>query len=68
MFSNLGIVTEKISETELKVLSIKENKEIIVEASKEYVSSIAAELNDEDGETIVIEFNLETKKVNENIE
>ena len=68
MFSNLGVVTKKISETELKVLSIKENKEIIVEASKEYISSIAAELNDEDGETIVIEFNLETKKVNENIE
>lgn len=67
MFRNLGIVTERISDTELKVLSINKNKEIIVQASKEYISSIAAELNDEDGEAIVIEFDLETKVVNENI-
>ena len=46
MFSNLGIVREAISDTELKVLSIGEGKEIIVQASKDYVSSIKAELND----------------------
>jgi len=67
MFSNLGIVREAISDTELKVLSIGEGKEIIVQASKDYVSSIKAELNDEDGEAIVVEYDLETKVVNENI-
>ena len=67
MFSNLGIVREAISDTELKVLSIGEGKEIIVQASKDYVSSIKAELNDEDGEEIVVEYDLETKVVNENI-
>ena len=68
MFSNLGIVRESISDTELKVLSIGEAKEIIVQASKDYVSSIRAELNDEDGETMIVEYDLETKVVNENIE
>ena len=67
MFSNLGIVREAISDTELKVLSIGEGKEIIVQASKDYVSSIKAELNDEDGEAIVVEYDLETKVVNEYI-
>lgn len=67
MFSNLGIVREAISDTELKVLSIGEGKEIIVQASKDYVSSIKAELNDEDGEAIVVEYDLKTKVVNENI-
>lgn len=67
MFSNLGIVREAISDTELKVLSIGKGKEIIVQASKDYVSSIKAELNDEDGEAIVVEYDLETKVVNENI-
>lgn len=67
MFSNLGIVREAISDTELKVLSIGEGKEIIVQASKDYVSSIKAELNDEDGETIVVEYDLKTKIVNEDI-
>lgn len=67
MFSNLGIVKKVISDTELKVLSIGEGKEIIVQASKEYVASIKAELNDEDGETMVVEYDLETKIVNENI-
>lgn len=67
MFSNLGIVREIISDTELKVLSIGEGKEIIVQASRDYVSSINAELNDENGETIVVEYDLKTKIVNENI-
>ena len=67
MFSNLGIVREAISDTELKVLSIGEGKEIIVQASKDYVSSIKAEFNDEDGETVVVEYDLKTKIVNENI-
>ena len=68
MFENLGIVKEAISATELKVLSIGEGKEIIVQASKDYISSIKAELNDEEGETILIEYDLKTKIVNENIE
>lgn len=67
MFSNLGIVREVISDTELKVLSIGEGKEIIVQASRDYVSSINAELNDENGETIVVEYDLKTKIVSENI-
>ena len=67
MFSNLVIVREAISDTKLKVLSIGEGKEIIVQASKDYISSIRAELNDEDGETIVVEYDLKTKVVNENI-
>lgn len=64
MFSNLGIVKEAISDTELKVLSIGEGKEIIVQASKDYVSSIKGELNDEDGGIIVVEYDLKTKIVN----
>lgn len=64
MFSNLGIVKEAISDTELKVLSIGEGKEIIVQASKDYVSSIKVELNDEDGGIIVVEYDLKTKIVN----
>jgi hypothetical protein len=44
MFSNLGIVREAISDTELKVLSISEGKESVEQASEEYVSSIKAEL------------------------
>ena len=39
----------------------------LVQASKDYVSSIKAELNDEDGETVVVEYDLKTKIVNENI-
>lgn len=68
MFSNLGIVREAISDTELLILNIGEGKEIVVKASKDYVSSIRAELNDEDGETIIVEYDLKTKVVNENIE
>ena len=67
MFSNLGIVREAISDTELKELSIGEGKDIIVEASKDYVSSIKPELNDEDGETVIVEYEFKTKIVNENI-
>ena len=68
MFNNLGIVREAISDTELRILSIGEGKEIIVQASRDYVSSIKAELNDEDGETMIVEYDLETNIVNENIE
>ena len=68
MFDDLGIVREAISDTELLILSIGEGKEIIVQASKDYVSSIKVELNDEAGETMIVEYDLETKVVNENIE
>lgn len=68
MFDNLGIVREAISDTELLILSIGEGKEIVVQASKDYVSSIKSELNDEDGETMIVEYDLKTKVVNENIE
>ena len=68
MFSNLGIVREAISDTELLILNIGEGKEIVVQASKDYVSSLRAELNDEDGETMIVEYDIETKVVNENIE
>ena len=68
MFRNLGIVKEVVSDTELKVYNSVEKKEVIVKASKDYVSSIKAELNDEDGETMILEYDLETKVVNENIE
>ena len=67
MFDDLGIVREAISDTELLILSIGEGKEILVQASKDYVSSIRAELNDEDGETIIVEYDLKTKVVNESI-
>ncbi|CAM2079418.1 MAG: Bacillus phage SPbeta YonK domain-containing protein [uncultured Clostridium sp.] len=68
MFRNLGIVREAISDTELKVYNSVEKKEVIVKASKDYVSSIKVELNDEDGETMIVEYDLKTKVVNENIE
>lgn len=68
MFRNLGIVREVLSDTELKVYNSVEKKEIIVKASKDYVSSIKVELNDEDGEKMIVEYDLETKVVNENIE
>ena len=67
MFNNLGIVREAISDTELKVYNSVEKKEVIVKASKYYVSSIKAELNDDAGETMIVEYDLETKVVNENI-
>ena len=67
MFNNLGIVIEALSDTELKVYNSVEKKEVIVKALKDYVSSIKVELNDEDGETMIVEYDLETKVVNENI-
>ena len=67
MFNNLGIVIEALSDTELKVHNSVEKKDVIVKASKDYVSSIKAELNDEDRETMIVEYDLETKVVNENI-
>lgn len=68
MFRNLGIVREVVSDTELKVYNSVEKKEVIVKASKDYVSSIKVELADEAGETMIVEYDLETKFVNENIE
>ncbi|WP_338631287.1 hypothetical protein [Clostridium baratii] len=68
MFRNLGIVKDVIGDKELKVFSIGEGKEIIVKASENYVSSIKAELEDEYSETMIVEYDLETKVVNENIE
>ena len=67
MFNNLGIVIEALSDTELKVYNSVEKNDVIVKASKDYVSSIKAELNDEDRETMIVEYDLETKVVNENI-
>ncbi|MBX9185263.1 hypothetical protein [Clostridium sp. K04] len=67
MFNNLGIIIEALSDTELKVYNSVEKKDVIVKASKDYVSSIKAELNDEDGETMIVEYDLETKVVNESI-
>ncbi len=68
MFSNLGIVRDVVSDTELKVYNSIEKKEVIVKDSKEYVTSIKLELRDEDHETMIIEYDLKTKIVNENIE
>ncbi|MCR1950439.1 hypothetical protein NSA50_05080 [Clostridium sp. DSM 100503] len=68
MFSNLGVVREVISDTELKVYNSVEKKEVIVKASKDYVTSIKLELKDEDHETMIVEYDLKTKIVNENIE
>lgn len=67
MFRNLGVVREVVSDTKLKVYNSVEKKEEIVIASRDYVSAIKAELNDEDGETIIVEYDLESKSVNENI-
>jgi len=68
MFRNLGVVREAVSDTELKVYNIITKEEVIVMASKDYVSSIKAELNSEDSEMMIIEYDLETKVVNEDIE
>ena len=68
MFSNLGVVREVISDTELKVYNSVEKREVIVKASKDYVTSIKVELKDEDHEPMIIEYDLKTKIVNENIE
>ncbi|MDU2674205.1 MAG: hypothetical protein E7C50_00305 [Clostridium sp.] len=68
MFSNLGIVREVVSDTELKVYNSVEKKEVIVKASKDYVTSIKLELKDEDNEPMIVEYNLKTKIANENIE
>lgn len=68
MFSNLGIVRDVVSDTELKVYNSVEKKEVIVKASKGYVTSIKLELKDEDHETMIVEYDLKTKIVNENIE
>ncbi len=68
MFSNLGVVREVISDTELKVYNSVEKREVIVKASKDYVTSIKVELKDEDHEPMIVEYDLKTKIVNENIE
>ncbi|MBS6503358.1 MAG: hypothetical protein KH415_17355 [Clostridium sp.] len=67
MFSNLGIVRDVVSDTELKVYNSIEKKEVIVKATKDYVTSIKLELKDEDHEPMIIEYDLKTKIVNENI-
>ncbi|MCR1951297.1 hypothetical protein NSA50_09570 [Clostridium sp. DSM 100503] len=66
MFDNIGIVREAISDTELKVLSFGEGKDIVVKASKEYIASVKSELDDEDGEAILLEYDLKTRVVSEN--
>lgn len=68
MFRNLGVVREAISNTELKVSNIITKEEVIVMASEDYVSSIKAELNSEDSEMMIVEYDLETNVVNEEIE
>lgn len=68
MFDNFAVVIEVVSDTKLKVLSIRDVKEIIVQASKGYVDSIKRALNYEDGETIIIEYDLDTKIINEDID
>jgi len=67
LFSNLGIVRDVISDTELKVYNSVEKKEVVVKASKEYVTSIKLELKDEEREVLIVEYDLKTKVVNENI-
>lgn len=66
-FRNLGIVREVVSDTELKVYNSVEKKEVIVTASEEYVGSIEVELKDEEHDVLIVEYDLETKIVNENI-
>lgn len=68
MFRNLGVVREAISNTELKISNIITKEEVIVMASEDYVSSIKAELNSEDSEMMIVEYDLETNVVNEEIE
>lgn len=62
--SNLGVIIEIVSKTEIKVRNIKSKEEVIVTASKEYVESMAVDFKDE--ELIIIEYDLDTKIVNEN--
>ncbi|WP_294364905.1 hypothetical protein [uncultured Clostridium sp.] len=62
--SNLGVIIEIVSKTEMKVRNIKSKEEVIVTASKEYVESMAVDFKDE--ELIIIEYDLDTKIVNEN--
>ena len=62
--SKLGVIIEIVSKTEMKVRNIKSKEEVIVTASKEYVESMAVDFKDE--ELIIIEYDLDTKIVNEN--
>ena len=64
IMSNLGVIIEIVSKTEMKVRNIKSKEEVIVTASKEYVESMAVDFKDE--ELIIIEYDLDTKIVNEN--
>ena len=61
---NLGVIIEIVSKTEMKVRNIKSKEEVIVTASKEYVESMEVDFKDE--ELIIIEYDLDTKIVNEN--
>lgn len=67
---NLGRVIKIISETEIKVYCIELKKDIVVKASNEYVSSLKVELEDTENPVgnIVVEYDLDKKIVNENIE
>ncbi|WP_294168011.1 hypothetical protein [uncultured Clostridium sp.] len=61
---NLGVIIEIVSKTEMKVRNIRSREEVVVTASKEYVESMAVDFKDE--ELIIIEYDLDTKIVNEN--
>ena len=62
--SNLGVIIEIVSKTEMKVRNIRSREEVVVTASKEYVESMEVDFKDE--ELIIIEYDLDTKIVNEN--
>ncbi|WP_308780550.1 hypothetical protein [uncultured Clostridium sp.] len=61
---NLGVIIEIVSKTEMKVRNIRSREEVVVTASKEYVESMEVDFKDE--ELIIIEYDLDTKIVNEN--
>jgi hypothetical protein len=64
IMGNLGVIIEIVSKTEMKVRNIRSREEVVVTASKEYVESMAVDFKDE--ELIIIEYDLDTKIVNEN--
>ena len=64
MISNLGYVKEIVSKTELKLKNALYKTEVIVTASEEYVTCMEFYLKEE--ELILIEYDLDTKIVNEN--
>ena len=64
IMGNLGVIIEIVSKTEMKVRNIRSREEVVVTASKEYVESMEVDFKDE--ELIIIEYDLDTKIVNEN--